>query len=240
MKIKPQSGSTLVVVLIVVLALTIIGTLVIRQSLISLNIATNGQAQQLLMQNSDAATFNVENENNLVRSLARDGMFGAIKGATNKGKELVFCFKGGREEFFSLSQASIIYEQGGSLNNSSIGPNGYCRSDEDSADFTSNRKAVLTQVAVSYVDSLTEPFQNALRGTDEEMAKIEKTERVTLHTISLMPTLSSASTDDINQCLNSHLSNDRSNGVANCLAALNVPYTEHITEYTLGQVISSG
>lgn len=35
MMIKPQSGSTLVIVLIVVLALTIIGTLAIRQSLIS-------------------------------------------------------------------------------------------------------------------------------------------------------------------------------------------------------------
>lgn len=81
-----QKGATLIVVLILLVALTVIGTLAIRQSLVSLNIATNGQAQQLLIQNSDSATFNVENPNNLIRSLARDGMFGFIKGSTNKGK----------------------------------------------------------------------------------------------------------------------------------------------------------
>ncbi|OTG88076.1 pilus assembly protein PilX [Acinetobacter sp. ANC 4558] len=236
MNIHKQNGSTLIVVLIVVLALTIIGTLAIRQSLVSLGIATNGQAQQLLMQNSDAATFNVEDGNNLIRSLARDGMFGAIKGTMNKGKELVFCFKGSRGQFFNLSQASIIYDQDGSINNSSIGPNGYCQSGGTSNFFTSNRRIVLTQVSIRYVDAVTEPFENSVRGTDEEMAKIEKTERVIVHTISLMPTLSKASTNEIDQCLSHHLSQDRNNGVTNCLTALSVPFTAHITEYTLGQV----
>ena len=236
MIIKYSKGSTLIVVLIVILALTIIGTLAIRQSLVSLNIATHGQAQQLLMQNSDAAIFNIEDSKNLIRGLARDGMFGAIKGTTNKGKELVFCFKGSREEFFNLSQASIIYVQGGTVNNSSIGPNGYCRSGANNTNFfTSNRRVVLTQISVSYVDGITEPFQNAVRGTDEELAKIDKTDRVIVHAISLIPTLSSASTQEIDQCLNGHLSNDRNNGISNCLTSLNVPFTAHINEYTLGQ-----
>ena len=238
MSIKHHRGSTLVIVLIIVVLLTVIGTLAIRQSLIALNIATNGQAQQLLMQNSDAATFNVENEQNLIRSLARDGMFGAIKGATNKGKELVFCFKGAQKEFFSLSNASMIYEQGGNIQNSNIGMNGYCKSGSETQNFfTSNRRIVLTQISISYVDGTTAPFQNSLRGTDEEMAKIEQTERVVLYVTSLIPALSSASTKDIDQCLNHHLSQDRNNGVSNCLARLNVPYTEHVTEYTLGQTI---
>ena len=63
--IRQQHGSTLIVVLILLLAITIIGTLAIRQSMVSLNIATNSQAQQLMIQNSDAATFNVEDTNNL-------------------------------------------------------------------------------------------------------------------------------------------------------------------------------
>ena len=232
-----SKGSTLIVVLIVVLALTIIGTVAVRQSLVSLNIATHGQAQQLLMQNSDAAIFNIEDSKNLIRSLARDGMFGAIKGTTNRGKELVFCFKGSREEFFNLSQASMIYMQGGTLNNSAIGPNGYCRSGSNNSNFfTSNRRVVLTQISVSYVDGITEPFENAVRGTDEEMAKIGKTDRVIVHAISLIPSLSSASPQEIDQCLNSHLSNDLNNGITNCLTNLNVPFTTHVNEYTLGQV----
>ena len=64
--IRQQHGSTLIVVLILLLAITIIGTLAIRQSMVSLNIATNSQAQQLMIQNSDAATFNVEDTNNLL------------------------------------------------------------------------------------------------------------------------------------------------------------------------------
>lgn len=237
MNMQKQKGSTLIVVMILLLAMTIIGTLAIRQSMVSLNIATNGQAQQLLMQNSDAAIFNVEDANNLVRSLARDGMFGAIKGVTNKGKELVFCFKGSRSQFFTLSQASLIYEQDGAVHNGSMGVNGFCQSGASTSNFfTSNRRTVLTQVSVSFVDNTTsDPFQDSIRGTDEDMAKIEKTERVVIHAISLMPTLSRADTDDIDECLNGHLSNDFDHGVANCLTGLNVPFTTHVTEYTLGQ-----
>lgn len=237
MILKKQNGSTLIVVLILLLALTIIGTLAIRQSLVSLSIATNGQAQQLLMQNSDAATFNVEDARNLVRSLARDGMFGAIKGATNKGKELVFCFRGSRSQFFALSQASIIDDQNGSITNNAIGTNGYCHSGANTNNFfTSNRRTVLTQISVSFVNGTTaDPFQDSIRGTDEDLAKIEKTERVVVHAISLMPTLSTADTDDIDECLNSRMSNNSSSGVANCLVSLNVPFTAHVTEYTLGQ-----
>ncbi|MGB9040137.1 MAG: PilX N-terminal domain-containing pilus assembly protein, partial [Acinetobacter calcoaceticus] len=45
---KVQKGSTLIVVLILLLVITVIGTLAVRQSLTSLYIATNSQAQQLL------------------------------------------------------------------------------------------------------------------------------------------------------------------------------------------------
>ncbi len=71
-----QRGATLIVVMVMLLAITVIGTLAIRQGLISLNVATNSQAQQLLMQNSDAAFFNIEREDNLIQSLSASGMFG--------------------------------------------------------------------------------------------------------------------------------------------------------------------
>ncbi len=233
-----QKGSTLIVVLFILLAITIIGTLAIRQSMVSLNIATNSQAQQLMMQNSDAATFNIEDTSNLVRSLARDGMFGFIKGAENKGKELVFCFRGSRAQFFTLSQASMIYlNNSDTIVNSDLGVNGFCRTGANTANFfTSERRAVITQVSVSFTNSTSSmPFQDSIRGTDEELSKIEKTERVVVNTTSLMPALTSVDTDEIDDCLDSHISNSSTNGVANCLAGLNVPYATHVTEYTLGQ-----
>ena len=57
---KNNQGHTLLMVMLVLLMVTIIGTLAIRQSLVSLNVATNGQAQQLLLQNSDSAHFKFE------------------------------------------------------------------------------------------------------------------------------------------------------------------------------------
>ena len=108
-----QRGATLIVVMIMLLAITVIGTLAIKKGLISLNVATNSQAQQLLMQNSDAAFFNVEREANLIQSLSSSGMFGYINGAVNKDKELVFCFMGEEADFFDINRASLMVWQSG-------------------------------------------------------------------------------------------------------------------------------
>lgn len=233
-----QRGSTLIVVMVLLLAITIIGTLAIRQSIVSLNIATNSQAQQLMIQNSDAAMFNVEDTNNLRRSIVPDGMFGAIRGPENKGKELVFCFRGDRAQFFNLSQASLIYvNESGTTVNNEFGSSGFCRTGASTNNFfTSARRAVITQVSVSFRNSANAaPFQDALRGTDEEISRMQRTERVVVNTTSLMPALSTADPDDIDDCLDSRISNSTTNGVANCLANLGVPYITHVTEYTLGQ-----
>lgn len=56
MKLK-QGGSALIVVLIFLVAIMVIGTIAIRKGLINLNIATNSQVQQLILQNSDASFF---------------------------------------------------------------------------------------------------------------------------------------------------------------------------------------
>lgn len=237
MMMYKQRGSTLIVVLVLLVALTVIGTLAIRQSMVSLSIATNGQAQQLLMQNSDAATFNVEDPDSLDQKTVGNGMFGFLKGANNKGKELVFCYRGSRAQFFSLSQASLIEDRAGTTINNAMGTNGYCSLGNQNF-FTSERRAVMTQVSVSLVAGGSRtPFQFSIRGTDTEIAKIEQLERVVVQTVSLMPALSTATDAQINTCLSSRLSNTSvvARSITGCLTGLNVPFTTHITEYTLGQ-----
>lgn len=59
---KAQTGSVLIVVLIMLVLLTIVGTWAIRGSIISLKIATNAQAQALLKQTSDSVFFTLENK----------------------------------------------------------------------------------------------------------------------------------------------------------------------------------
>lgn len=240
---KSQQGATLIVVLILLVALTIVGTLAIRQSIVSLNIATNGQAQQLLMQNSDAATFNIENADNLKRSLAGDGMIGFIRGPANVGKEMVFCYRGSRAQFFTLSQASIVQEVDGNVVNNAQGTNGFCRSSASANFFTSQRRAVLTQVSVSIQSNEgSDAFQYSTRGTDEEQAKAPPPEKVVVNTISLMPTLSTADTDDIDACLSTRVSNtnNAANRLSDCLRDLNVPFTTHVSEYSLNFPFSQG
>lgn len=146
---KNQEGATLIVVLILLVIITIIGTLAVKSSLTALNIATNSQAQQLLVQNSDSAIFNVENPAFLTRNTAYDGLFGQIKSDANKGKELVFCYKGAESDFYDFNQASFMqWVSGTSPLNSELGLDGYCKIGGTSNFFTSGRRAVMTQVAV--------------------------------------------------------------------------------------------
>jgi len=58
-----QRGSTLVVVLMIVLMITIVGTLAIRQSISSLKLVSNHQMQILLAQNADTALMYFQDPN---------------------------------------------------------------------------------------------------------------------------------------------------------------------------------
>lgn len=248
-----QHGATLIVVLILLVIMTVIGTLAMRNSLTALNIATNSQAQQLLLQNSDAAIFNVEDPKLLVRNLSYDGIFGFVKSDANRGKELVFCYRGDQASFFDFSKASLMMwnSPNTSPTNNSFGVDGYCKIG-DTNFFTSGRKAVMTQVAVKvFVDTSTveSPFEYIQQGTDTEAAKIDKSEKIMVIATSIMPALSSASTSAINNCFSSRMNqvavpagvtpaSGANKSVAECLQELNVPVNTQITEYNLTQAFS--
>lgn len=252
--IRNQQGATLIVVLILLLIITVIGTLAVKNSLTALNIATNSQAQQLLVQNSDSAIFNVENPALLTRNLASDGLFGYIKEVNNRGKELVFCYKGTQSEFFNLSQASVMmWESGTKPLNSSLSLDGYCKINTSNNFFTSGRKAVMTQVAVkvrtdntSLSVGIENPFEHMQRGTDVESAKIDNTEKILVTATSIFPLLSTASDAAIDTCFSTHMNQvvipssvtpdaNMDKSVSECLQSLGVPVNTQVTEYNLTQ-----
>ncbi|AMW77719.1 pilus assembly protein PilX [Acinetobacter sp. TGL-Y2] len=245
-----QQGATLIVVLFVLLILTIIGTVSIRQSSMVLKVATSSQAQQLLTQNTDATFFNVEDLDNFNQSLSTSGMFGHINNDKDITKELVFCFRGDQKQFFNIGRASIIaWEEGKSEpTNSFIGKDGFCDAKNATKNFfTSTRRVVMTQVAVKFstVNSSV-PFSDRQRGTDAKQSLAEEAKRVKIFSVSVMPTLSSASRDDINLCLQNRMSEVTipqgttvaansavRQSITTCLTALNVPFTTHVTEYAI-------
>ncbi|WP_455597752.1 pilus assembly protein PilX [Acinetobacter pecorum] len=251
--IKKQRGATLIVVLLILLAVIVLGTLAVRQGMVSLGIATNSQAQQLLLQNSDSAFFNIEREDNIIQALSGSGMFGYIGGADDRDKELVFCYRGAEPSFFDINRASIIYWKAGTTEptNNEFGTEGYCDSSTGSSTnfFTSGRKVVMTQVAVKFSSiSANDPFFGAQFGTDEEAVKFERSKAVKVFAVSVMPNLTSATSSAINACFQNHMSEvtipvgtpvslnaPSRRTVTECLSDLNVPFTSHVTEYVIVQ-----
>jgi len=66
---KQQQGVTLIVVLIILVIVTLLGTIAVKTGILGLKIATNSQVSALLMENSDAALFNIENPSEVERQL---------------------------------------------------------------------------------------------------------------------------------------------------------------------------
>ena len=114
-----QRGATLVTILILLVIIIIIGTLAIRKSLTSLNIATAAQAQQLMIQSSDAALAEIENPNKF-ETRNNGGVFYLVRNATTS---LIYCYSNSADPFFNQSKCG-------------------------SQDFSTSRNAVITQVYV--------------------------------------------------------------------------------------------
>ena len=169
-----QQGAVLIVVLIMLVLLTLVGTWAIRGSITSLKISTNAQAQALLKQTSDSVFFTLENktDDELVFTNMRigDGMLNYTLRPENKGKELVFCIRGETKDNFQGSRlASVVYWQGSTIKNTEMGTNGFCKL-ERLTDFLSGRNAVLTQVTVRASEN-NRDWEHMMEGDDKESSK---------------------------------------------------------------------
>lgn len=260
---KKQNGATLIVILILLLIITIIGTVAMRQSVTSLNIATNAQAQQLLFQNSDAAIMRVEDINSLLENLNGQGYWNRVKNSQTFGNaELVFCYKSNTANFYTLANTSMIIWPDGATgpSNSTFGVQGFCDA-SNIGNYTSGRSAVMTQIAIKLVktsSTTSKTFENVQQGQELDSSEDKKrsaanVDQVAVYTTSFMPTLSNATTAQINTCLSSFMSSPPQTSeisgvsgadlltaqdnakltVTTCLASLNVPFTSHVATYNL-------
>ena len=244
--IKQERGSTLIMVLFILLLVTLVGTWAVRGGMTSLNIATNAQAQALLVQHSDAVFYELENFTDNAVQLARlqldNGMLGFINKPENKGKELVFCIrKTEGNDRYHIGKASMIYRQGTTIQRNDLGQDGYCNLN-DVSDFTSDRQAVVTRVSVSAATEARRDFGHYYDGSDPETYGGKDIGTIVVNATSIIPNLSSASKADINRCL-SHYTSFREvvggvvqDSINECLASLNVPYSSQEMEYQLRQV----
>lgn len=238
-----QRGATLIVVLVMLILLTLVGTWAIRGSLTSLNIATNTQAQALLQQASDAIFFSLENQTSddfaLTNMRIGDGMLAYVLRPENKDKELVFCIRGGDANTLEGSRnASAVYWEGNQIRNSQLGNIGFCKISRKS-DFISGRSAVMTRVGIR-ADSSGLDWEHLLEGDDAQLSKTQQIQKVAVNVISIIPNLSESSATDIQNCLSNYTSFYDSlaanKTVAECLKDHNVPYSDQEMQYTLRPV----
>lgn len=223
-----QQGATLIVVLIILILVTLLGTLAIKSGILGLKIATNSQVNALLLENSDAALFNIENPRQVEAQLASNGMFAYFDSLDNAQDQLVFCYKSNSSNFFSLNDASAIVPNvdGSAASITKIGITGYCESNW----FASGRSAILSQVYLTKVSTGTTPLSSFALGTSAGQTSVPTTTKnIGATVISILPSFSGASSQAIEDCFKKSESE-----VGQCFEALEIPYNIQHADYTVG------
>ncbi|WP_179989826.1 pilus assembly protein PilX [Acinetobacter sp. YH12252] len=220
---KQQKGATLITVLVILIVITLLGTIAVKMGIVGLKIATNSQVNALLLENSDSALFNIENPAEVERQLALDGMFAYFNSSANANDELVFCYRASENSFFKLSKASAITEDGSTTK---IGVDGFCKANQ----FAMGRSAVLSQVYLTKNATTSTPFGGMPKGTSLGQSNVP----VTMHNIgatviSVLPSFAGATTTQIENCFK-----QRASAVGACFDGLGIPYNMQHSDYTVG------
>ena len=218
-----QQGSTLIVVLILLVLISIGGVYAIRHSIFNLKMATSAQVQTLLMQTSDVALARLEKNFNDNEATNLGGTpVGQVFLDGNQGLELQFCFKPtevGSDNalknnlFFDLREFRIIERNSATTTDakSTAESGNYDAVCNPATMFSISRKALVTQVAVVNPDDPAVEmgrFDLAAKGNDLKDAANIETKRVRVTVTSFTPALASASVDDMNTCLKERMMDD--------------------------------
>lgn len=220
---KQQKGATLITVLVILVIVTLLGTIAVKMGIVGLKIATNSQVNALLLENSDSALFNIENPAEVERQLALDGMFAYFNSSANADDELVFCYRAAQNVFYDFSKASAIAADG---TTTKIGVDGFCKANQ----FAMGRSAVLSQVYLTKNATTSTPFAGVPKGTSLGQSNVP----VTMHNIgatviSVLPSFAGATTTQIENCFK-----QRASAVGACFDGLGIPYNMQHSDYTVG------
>lgn len=213
MNMNKQRGAAILVVMLILLVITVLGITAVRMGMTSLTIATNSQVNALLFQAADTGLIHFEQR--VSANPAGAALPGGVIGPslTVPGSEVLYC--GTKLDNFHKGgcQAGVT------------------------ADFTSNREAVIAQMSVEVPAAADgSPMKSVVLGTDMDRAGVP-TYRVKVHATSAIPVFGAASAGDINDCLGEV--NDDSDApaeisVTDCLTDAGAVFTTMVQEYDYG------
>ena len=226
---KQQKGATLITVLVILIVVTLLGTIAVKMGIVGLKIATNSQVNALLLENSDSALFNIENPDQIERQLALDGMFAYFNSAANADDELVFCYRAAQNAFYDFSKASAIAADG---TTTKIGVDGFCKANQ----FAMGRSAVLSQVYLTKSSTVSAPFGSVPKGTSIGQSNVPATSNnIGATVISVLPSFASATSTQIEACFKRpSIKPATGQTVGECFDNLGIPYNMQHSDYTVG------
>lgn len=209
-----QNGATLIVVLMFLLLIIVVGVIAVRNSMTSLRLATSDQVDTLLLTTSDTSNKNIENiindptysseKANILGSLGFFGYFLNTGATSNRGDQVLFCYRPRQSYFFKMSEATIITPSGQSKLVGGAGSSGFCRPSQ-AGDFVNARQNVMTQVSVTRPNTQSlpvTPFGNVpLEITINSDDATSSSPSFRIHSTSFLPAMSKVSDANITECL---------------------------------------
>lgn len=208
---KSQQGVTLIVVLLFLMLITLVGIIAVKRSTTDLKVATADQIDTFLLNSSDSGNKRIEKifDNTTDQDykdavIKGSGMFGyylSEAGIGNRDNQYIFCYNPRLGDFAKLSKASIVTPNGGTVMTSD---SGYCDISK-STSYASARSNVVTQINVTRPSTVVVGqggFKSVSQGSGVQSNQLNNESAVfDIRSTSILPSLSSASTEKINNCL---------------------------------------
>ena len=261
---RQQRGATLIVVLLLLLIITVIGIFAIRTAMTSLNIATNSQISQLLVQTGDTPTNQFVNVATYDALRSGDIAIGAAitEHESAPGKEYIFCYRPTSDLRMGATldvtvlvppEKDAVADTPATIDSTQSNRGGFCDLQKD---FGSAREAVVTQVAVRVPTSSQGDAAGAHLERDSDLSKqslVQKSKgddaRVRITITSILPSYSTTdlatvqekcigsatSVGYINDNLDEEVAGKRT--MADCLSSYGIPVNVQVQELLLQQVM---
>lgn len=248
-----QSGVALIAVLLFLILIMVVGAIAVRQSGVDLNVAASDQAGTLLLNSSDSVLAHIEVTASGVGTSTAEKRASAQIMSQNNGPLGYFAVPNANERVGH--QVSLCYRPKGNifdLQRAYIRPlgNGFIKDSigcdaSKSEDYNSDRATSMTQIIVRGLeDQLSDNFDGATRGTSEA-GKTDKTSpKVQVNSLSVLPSMSNKSSDEIKNCLARPVGRSSEYGNAqtanDCLKQRSIPSTFVVEEGILQDKESGG
>lgn len=253
MRKQSQEGVTLIVVLLFLMLITLVGVIAVSRGTTDLKVATADQVDTFLLNSSDSANKRIERifDNDKDQDykdavIKGSGMFGyylSEAGSANRSDQYIFCYNPRQNNFAKLNQASIVKPNGNTVLTTG---SGFC--DISNADsYASARSNVVTQVNITRPSKAVigqGNFKSVTQGSGIQANEPSNESAVfNIYSTSVLPSLSSASKDKINNCLKNPIApDDRENkSLDKCMKDEGIPsktlvqqaYVKNVVENTV-------